>query len=912
MVVAAGKTAALAPRRQLNLEGFVARELDKQYDHQKVEPKWGPVWEELGVFHAEEESSKPPFCLVIPPPNVTGALHMGHALTYSIQDCIVRWKRMSGFNALWLPGTDHAGIATQMLVERKLKSEGVTRDELGREKFLERVWEWKDHYHGRITEQSKRLGISVDWQRERFTLDEGLSRAVREAFVTLYEEGLIYRARRMVNWSPGIRTVLSDLEVEHKDVQGSFWYVRYPVEGDEGQGITVATTRPETMLGDTAVAVHSEDERYKGLIGRRVVLPLTGRSIPVVADDILADPTKGTGAVKVTPAHDPNDFECGLRNNLEFIDILDDSAHLNQSVPEKYRGLERFEARRVVVEDLEAGGYLVKVEPLTHPVGHCQRSGVPIEPKVSWQWFCRMGPADDAGSIAGAAIEAVRSGRIRFVPEHWSQEYYRWLTNIHDWCISRQLWWGHRIPAWHCADCGAVTVAREDACRCGTCGGGRVAQDEDVLDTWFSSALWPFSTLGWPEKTKALSTFYPNSIMETGFDIIFFWVARMIMMGLKLAGDIPFSTIYLHAMVRDALGQKMSKTKGNVVDPLELMADYGADAVRFTLLSLSAQGRDIKLSTDRILANRAFMNKLWNSARFVLMNLPEGEYASPADVRERLAAEDKWILTRLQEVSAESVRALEEYRFNEYALGLYQFIWDEFCSWYLELSKSALYGEDEEQKYISRCVLTHVLENLLRLLHPAAPFITEEIWSLLPNSKGPSIAVAAYPDNQSILHFEQEARRFRTVLDVIAAIRSIRTQNRISPSAPVNVVVSANDAEALEDLSWGMKFVKEMGRTGEMRVGVGEARPAQSGAAVTGRAVVYVEFQGFVDIQAEVQRLTKNLGKLKDKWEQLDRKLSSAAFVEKAPEEVVEEKRVEKEELEAAMKELSEHLASLA
>jgi valyl-tRNA synthetase len=889
----------------------VARELDKSYEHLKVEPKWYPKWLEMGVFRARDESDKPPFCLVIPPPNVTGALHMGHGLTYAIQDCIIRWKRMCGYNTLWLPGTDHAGIATQMLVERKLAAEGLSREGLGREAFLEKVWEWKGQYHGRITEQSRRMGISVDWERERFTLDEGLSRAVREAFVQLHEQGLIYRARRMVNWSCAIRTVLSDLEVEHRDVKGHFWHLAYPVVGDPSRKVVVATTRPETMLGDTAVAVHSTDERYRDLIGKRVHLPLTDRTIPVIADDILADPTKGTGAVKVTPAHDPNDFECGLRNNLDFVDILNDDASLNDNAPQKYRGLDRFKAREAVVGDLNALGLIERIEEIVHPVGHCMRSGSMVEPKVSWQWYVKMGPAEDPGSIAGAAIKAVEDGRIRFIPPHWNAEYFRWLYNIRDWCISRQLWWGHRIPAWHCARCGQVTVARQDPDRCVHCGAVELRQDEDVLDTWFSSGLWPFSTLGWPEDTRAMRTFYPNAIMETGFDIIFFWVARMIMMGLRLPGDVPFKEVYLHAMVRDAAGQKMSKTKGNVVDPLEVCEEHGADALRFSLLALTVQGRDIKLSKQTIAGYRAFMNKLWNSARFVLMNLPDDDVVDPGRIVEKLSVEDRWILTRLQKVVGEVTAALAGYRFNEYALTLYQFAWHEFCDWYVELAKPSLYGEDEEAKKVTRSVLTHVLRTILECLHPAAPFITEEIWQMLPGRRGDTICTTSFPQVEVSLRFEEEAAAFVVVIDTIAAIRSIRSQNNVPPSAPIEVVVRPNGEVERGMLEWGRGFLTRLARLGGLTIDLSAERPAQSGTAVTSFATVFVKLGGLVDIEAEKQRIGKQRDKLREKLQQIERKLESPVFLEKAAAAVIAEQEEKRTELRAKLQALDAHLESL-
>jgi valyl-tRNA synthetase len=889
----------------------MGHELDKSYDHNAVEPKWYSYWEEKGCFAAKDHSDKPPFCLVIPPPNVTGALHMGHALTYAIQDALVRWKRMSGHNTLWLPGCDHAGIATQMLVERKLRSEGLDRLEMGRESFLSKVWEWKKLYHERITGQSRRLGISVDWARERFTLDEGLSRAVREAFVTLHEEGLLYRARRMVNWSPGIRTVLSDLEVEHKEVKGHFWHIAYPVVGEEGRTLVIATTRPETLLGDTAIAVHSSDDRYRDLIGRQVVLPLTGRTIPVIADDILADPEKGTGAVKVTPSHDPNDFQCAQRNDLPFIDIFHDDASMNDNVPEKYRGMDRFVCRKAVVEDLEAGGFLVAVEDHVHQVGHCQRSGVPIEPKVSRQWFVKMGPPEDPTSMAGAAIQAVKEGKIQFFPKHWTNEFYRWLEGIQDWCVSRQLWWGHRIPAWYCSDCGETTVSRTDPSCCAHCQSANIVQDEDVLDTWFSSGLWPFSTLGWPDKTPAMATFYPNAIMETGFDILFFWVARMIMMGVHLVGDVPFREVYLHAMVRDEHGQKMSKTKGNVVDPLDVSNEHGADALRFTLLAQTVQGRDINLSLPRIAGYRGFMNKIWNSARFVLMNLPEGEYGHPTQYLDRLEPEDRWILTRLQETISNVDKALREYRFNDYASVLYQFTWHELCDWYLELSKTSLYGEDEGRKQVNRSILLYVLDMVLRLMHPSIPYITEEIWQKLPARKGESLAEAAFPTPVAELTFPEETRRFSTVLEVIAAARAIRSENRVPPSAHVSLCIVPVGKDEETALEGGRPFIEKLVRTGHLTIGMDALRPEQSGAAVTPVASVYVELTGIVDIEAERDRLRKNIDKARKKAEQIAGRLNNPSFRERAPAEVVAEQQTRLDEANAEVSGLEEHLTSL-
>ncbi len=892
----------------------MSRELDKTYAHGDVEAEWYERWESAGLFRAEDESDKPPFCLVIPPPNVTGVLHVGHALTYSIQDTIIRWKRMAGYNTLWLPGTDHAGIATQMLVSRHLeKEEGLSRHDLGREAFVERIWEWKHDLHARITKQSRRLGISVDWERERFTMDEGLSKAVREAFVTLYEEGLLYRAQRMVNWSPGIHTVLSDLEVDHKEIPGHFWHIAYPVVGDESRRIVVATTRPETMLGDTAIAVHPDDERYADLIGEQVNLPLTGRTIPVIADEILADPKKGTGAVKVTPAHDPNDFECGKRNDLDLIDIFDDDARLTDVVPEKYRGLDRFEARGLVVKDLEAAGVLVKIEEMTHSVGHCQRSGVMVEPRVSWQWFVKMGPPEDTTSIAGAAIQAVKDGKIRFIPERWTAEYYRWLNDIRDWCVSRQLWWGHRIPAWYCDACGEITVAREDPTACAHCGSSDLRQDEDVLDTWFSSGLWPFSTLGWPEETPALKTFYPNAIMETGFDILFFWVARMIMMGIKLAGDVPYKDVYLHAMVRDAKGEKMSKTKGNVVDPLDVIDKHGADALRFTLISLTAQGRDIKLGLDRVAGNRNFLNKMWNATRYVLMNVERYEGAVPrlADVGDRLQIEDKWILDRLERATATATTALEEYRFNEYAQSCYRFLWNEYCDWYLELSKNTLYGDDEDQKAVTLAVLVHVLETSLRLLHPVIPFITEELWQKLPNRDGESIMVAPWP-TAGERAFAKEANDFQVALDNLAAVRSVRSQNKLSPKVRVTATMRPKDAETAALLGVARGFFESLAGVEDLRIDAAAKRPEASGAAVTPTAEIFVHLAGLVDLAAERARLAGAMKKLMGEIAGVEKKLANENFLARAPAEVIENQKQRLKQTREQFEGLKAHLESIS
>ncbi len=890
--------------------------LAKGYQHREVEARWYDWWVSKGFFRAEARSDREPYCITIPPPNVTGVLHMGHALTFTIQDILIRWKRMSGCNTLWLPGTDHAGIATQMVVERELAKRGLTRHDLGREAFLKEVWAWKEKSHAHITAQMKALGISVDWSRERFTLDPGLSRAVRTAFVRLYEEGLIYRAQRMVNWSPAIRTVLSDLEVVEKEVFGHLWYIAYPV-ADSDERLIVATTRPETMLGDTAVAVHPDDERYRHLIGRMVRLPLTDRLIPVIADAQAVDPTFGTGALKVTPGHDFADFETGRRHGLPILSIFTEEARLNDLVPPRYRGLDRFEAREAVVRDLEAEGLLVRVEDYKHVVGHCQRSGVVVEPTVSLQWFVRMKP------LAEPAIEAVRRRdgdpdlRTRFVPESWEKTYFHWMENIRDWCISRQLWWGHQIPVWYCESegCDGLYVGVEDPTletRCPKCGGDRLRQDPDVLDTWFSSALWPFSTLGWPDDTDDLRTFYPNTVMETGFDILFFWVARMMMMGLHFMGKVPFRTVYFHAMVRDAEGQKMSKTRGNVVDPLEMVEEVGADALRFTLATLTAQGRDVKLSLERVRGYREFVNKVWNAARFVFLNLDGQAGLARLDGLD-LSPADRWVLTRTADVLARTQKALEEFRFNEAASGLYQFTWHRFCDWYVELSKGAL-AEGGVRAEAARAVLVAVLDRLLRALHPFMPFATEEVWQRLRPYLGwdapESIVVAPFPTGDDLPRFEEDAAAMDEVLDLISAVRGVRNQVAVPPSEVVPVTVKPRDEAVRAHIEAHADDIRRLGRIGDLRIEDRAARGA-------GDAIVVLPFAecligiGTERVAAEVRRLRKELDRTRAVLEAVRRKLANPAFVEKAPADVVEAEQEKAAEAEAAAGRLEEALRAL-
>jgi len=862
-------------------------ELPKAYDHRDVEPRWYAEWRARGHFEADNTSTKPPFTIVIPPPNVTGQLHMGHALTVTIEDVLIRWKRMAGYNALWLPGTDHAGIATQMVVERELAKEGISRFDLGREKFLDKVWEWKAICRDRITKQIESLGCSVDWSRERFTLDDGLSRAVREVFVRLYDEGLIYRADRLVNWSPGCQTVISDLEVVHETKQGSLWHIAYPVvNGGDTPHLVVATTRPETMLGDTAVAVHPDDPRYKHLVGGQVELPLTGRRIPIIADAQLVDMAFGTGAVKITPAHDFNDFETGKRHGLPSIAVLDRDAKVNESAPEAYRGLDRFEARKRIVEDLEAQGLLVKVEPHTLNLGHCQRSGVVVEPMLSKQWYVRAEP------LAKPAADAVRDGRTRIVPDVWEKTWFQWMDNIKDWCISRQLWWGHQIPAWYCEACTHVTVSREDPTACAGCGGAALSRDPDVLDTWFSSALWPFSTLGWPDKTPDLKVFYPNSVMETGFDILFFWVARMMMMGMHFLGEVPFPVVYLHAMVRDEHGAKMSKTKGNVIDPLEVSRDMGADSLRFTLANLAGQARDIKLSLKSVETSRNFINKVWNASRFGLMNL--ADFPADGPPPERLGVVDRWILSRLDRAIEGVTTSLEAFQIDKAANAAYEFFWNELCDWYIELAKPLLYGDaGPAEKHAAQWTLVQCLDTALRLLHPFIPFASEEIWQKLPLPEGraQSLMVADFPRVGAFTRDADAEREVGLLLDTINAVRTIRGELTIPAGSTLEAIVIAPDAETAALLAGQDARITKLARIERVTLQVGGERPKGAALQVAGPLEVLVPVAGLIDTQAELSRLDKTIAKTEASLNATRAKLANEGFVARAPEEVVETER---------------------
>jgi valyl-tRNA synthetase len=862
----------------------MTKELAKGYEPHDVEKRWYNEWETKGYFHAAATSDKKPYSIVIPPPNVTGALHMGHALNNTLQDILCRWKRMQGYNVLWMPGTDHAGIATQNVVERQLSAEGKDRHDLGREEFIERVWKWKAESGGQIIGQLKRLGASCDWERERFTMDEGLSKAVRTVFVKLYEDGLIYRDNRLINWCPRCHTALSDIEVEHEDHKGHLWHIRYPVVGEPGRFVTVATTRPETMLGDTAVAVHPEDERYSDLVGKKVLLPLLNREIPVVADDYV-DREFGTGVVKITPAHDFNDFEVGLRHGLDKINVLDESGIIN-AAGRQYEGLDRFEARKRIVAELDEAGLLDKIDDHPMSVGGCYRCKTVVEPYLSLQWYVKVAP------LAERALDAVKTGKTRILPKQWENTYYDWMENIRDWCISRQIWWGHRIPAWFCDHCDGVTVAMEAPGKCSKCGSDEIRQETDVLDTWFSSALWPFSTMGWPDQTAELKTFYPTACLVTGFDILFFWVARMMMMGLHFMDEVPFTDVYIHALVRDAQGQKMSKSKGNVIDPLTVIDQYGTDAFRFTLAAFAAQGRDIKLAEERIAGYRNFCNKVWNAARFTLMNLEGFDPDGISLDKLELSQGDKWILHRLNETARTIDETLTGYRYNESAMALYQFTWSEFCDWYLELSKQDIYNGTPERKLATQYVLWYTLENLLRLLHPFMPFITEEIWQALPGTKTtPTIMQAAYPAACDACSFPEDAAEMELVMAVIGGIRNIRGEMEVPPSKQIAVILSCANEESQRLMKHNESALISMARVSDLAIGVAIEKPEDASIQVAGDVQIYVPLKGLVDVAAEEERLLKEIGKIEKEIEMFSKKLESPAFVDRAPAEIVAKER---------------------
>ncbi len=893
--------------------------IEKGYIPTLVEPKWYAFWLAKNYFKPDENSTAPTFSVVIPPPNVTGVLHMGHALNCTIQDILVRFKRMQGFNTVWIPGMDHAGISTQIVVEKMLAKDGIKREVLGREKFVEKIWEWKEKSGGMILEQQKRLGISVDWSRLKFTLDEDMSMAVKKVFVDLHKEKLIYRGNRLINWCPRCGTAVSDLEVKHHETKGTLWHIKYLLEDGTGE-VFVATTRPETLLGDTAVAVNPKDARYKNIVGKKVKLPLTSRTIPVIADDMVAQEF-GSGVVKITPAHDFNDYETAQRNGLPMIGILDKKAVLNEYAG-AYKGLKVHDARKKVLEDLVTEGLLLKEESHLMSVGKCDRCETVIEPMLSDQWFVKIKP------LAEPAIKVVENKDLKFYPENWSKTYLDWLYNIKDWCISRQLWWGHRIPAWYCDDCKHITVTMDIPHKCEKCASGKIHQDEDVLDTWFSSWLWPMSTMGWPDETPTLKKFYPTSVLVTGFDIIFFWVARMVMSGLHFKKQIPFKDVYIHALIRDERGQKMSKSKGNVVDPLDLVNDYGTDALRFTLASMVGAGRDIKFSEDRLDGYRHFINKIWNATRFSQGALAEVKIAENIDAT-KITLSDKFIIYELKKTVEEVTKSLEEYRFTDAATSLYKFTWNEFCDWYLEFSKPTLYGTDLEQKSQSGAVLYKVLDTLMKLLHPFIPFVTEEIYHLLPKH-GESLCVEKYPtvdDPFFMLASSEAAREVEAVKLVVSAVRNIRGENRISPAIKIKFSValdeksptfadSKNDSlKNLNILRANDSFIRSLGRAEE--VTYFETMPETKKSAITlitmgsARLHVIVPLEGLVDFNEEIKRLNKDLERVAKDYEMAEKKLSTETFIKNAPKEIVEQEKLRIVQLQDKKKQLLESLALL-
>ena len=874
------------------------KELPKVYEPQEVEGRVYKMWEENGCFEGHRDPDKKPFTIVMPPPNVTGQLHMGHAMDSTLQDILIRFKRMQGYAALWVPGTDHAGIATQIKVEEELRTkEGLSRYDLGREKFLERVWDWKHKYGGRIVEQQKKLGASCDWSRARFTMDEGLSKAVRHVFVSLYKKGLIYKGSRIINWCPHCVTALSDAEVEYQDKPGNFWHIRYPIQGEEGRYVIVATTRPETMLGDTGVAVNPNDERYKDIVGKKCILPLVGREMPIVADDYV-DMEFGTGCVKMTPAHDPNDFEVGLRHNLETIRVLDDNGKVVEGYG-KYSGMDRYEARKAIVADLEEQGYLVKVEPHQHNVGTCYRCHNDVEPLISAQWFVKMEP------LAKEALRVVNEGEVKFVPDRFSKIYTNWMENVHDWCISRQLWWGHQIPAWTCQECGHITVSETDPTECEHCHSHNIKQEEDVLDTWFSSALWPFSTLGWPEETEDYKYFYPTDVLVTGYDIIFFWVARMIFSGCEHTGKPPFHTVFIHGLVRDDKGRKMSKSLGNGIDPLDMIDQYGCDALRFNLVTGNSPGNDMRFYTERCEAMRNFANKIWNASRFLMMNLTIDQCQLP----DQLELEDKWILSKLNSVIPEITENMDRYELGVAAQKVYDFIWDSYCDWYIELTKTRLQGEDEGAKVRAQQVLCYVLTEILKLLHPFMPYITEEIWQALPH-EGDYLMLQQWPEHRADLEFPKEEKAMELVMDAIRAIRARRAEMNVPPSKKAQLTVATGEKAIFEQ---GIPFLKRLAYASEVKVVDADAALDTQGmvAVATHAARLFLPLAELVDLEKEKARIQKELDKNRKELDKLETKLNNPGFVNKAPANVVEAERERADKLRALLAKLEESAAAL-
>jgi valyl-tRNA synthetase len=849
------------------------------YEPKSIEPKRNEYWLKEKVFETGKDKSKKPYSIVIPPPNVTGNLHIGHALNNTIQDVLIRMKRMQGFDALWLPGMDHAGIATQARVEGKLREEGITRHDLGREKFIEEVWKWKKEYADNIADQWDKLGLSLDYSKERFTLDEGLSDAVKEVFIRLYEKGLIYRGKYIINWDPVAKTALSDIEVIHHEVNGKLYHVRYPLSDGAGY-IQVATTRPETLLGDSAVAVHPDDNRYQNLIGKTVTLPFTNRQIPIIADEYV-DQTFGSGAVKMTPAHDPNDFEVGLRHNLEQITVIDESGTMNE-LAGKFQGLDRFECRKQIIKDLDEMDLLVRVEDHVHSVGHSERSGAVVEPYLSTQWFVKMKPLADA-----AIALQEKEEKVQFVPDRFEKTYLNWIGNIRDWCISRQLWWGHRIPAWYCDDCGEIVVAKETPSTCPSCGHHALTQDNDVLDTWFSSALWPFSTMGWPANTEDLQRYYPTNVLVTGFDIIYFWVARMIFTALEFTGEKPFQDVLIHGLVRDSEGRKMSKSLDNGVNPMDVIEEYGADALRFMLATGTSPGKDLRFHYERVEAARNFANKVWNASRFALMHLEEEDPAT-LQISENLSVADKWILNRLNETVSQVTRLLEHYEFGEAGKQLYHFIWDNFCDWYIELAKLPLYGEDKASKKATKAVLHHVLDQSLKMLHPFMPFITEEIWQQLPSSKG-SIALSSWPENNGNVN-DTVDKQMTYLMETIRAIRNVRAEMDVPPKQKIELLVKV-EAEVKDTFRQSQAMIHRLGGVDKLIIATTLDRPEKAMTAVVDKAELFFPLSGLVDVEQTMKKLTAEYNKLQKEVERVEKKLSNPGFVSKAPAEVIEQER---------------------
>lgn len=871
----------------------MSKELAKAYEPKEVEDRIYDFWMKGKYFHAEVDPKKKPYTIVIPPPNITGQLHLGHAMDETLQDTLIRWRRMQGYSALWLPGTDHASIATEAKIVEAMRKEGITKEEIGREKFLERAWAWKDQYGGRIVEQLKKLGSSCDWDRLRFTMDEGCNKAVNHVFKKLYDKGLIYRGERIINWCPHCKTSISDAEVVFEEKEGSFWHLRYPLSDGSGY-IELATTRPETMLGDTAVAVHPDDERYKALVGKTVILPLVNKEIPIIADSYV-EQDFGTGVVKITPAHDPNDFEVGLRHNLPVINVMDDGGVINENGG-KYAGMPALEARKQIVKDLDEAGFLIKIEPIKHNVGTCYRCGTVVEPRVSTQWFVKMEP------LAKPAIDAVKDGDIRFIPERMDKVYYNWMENIKDWCISRQLWWGHQIPAWYC-ECGETIVSETVPTVCPKCGGTHLTRDPDTLDTWFSSALWPFSTLGWPDNTEELKYFYPTNTLVTGYDIIFFWVARMIFSGLEHMGEVPFNTVFFHGLIRDAQGRKMSKSLGNGVDPLDVISVYGADALRFTLVTGNSPGNDLRFSEEKLSASRNFANKIWNAARFILMNI-EGKDIDCA-LPKKLYTSDKWILNRFNNVTAAVTENLEKFELGMAVSKLYDFIWDDFCDWYIELAKIRMNGADEESADSARRVLVWTMSNTLKLLHPFMPYITEEIWQTLPHD-GEALIVAKWPEYDEALSFPQEAKNLENVMALIRAIRTRRNEMNVPPSKKAHIYIDTAHPAPYEEAS---EFIARLAYGSKVEIGTGfDVQGAVT--AVTDDAKALLPMDDLVDKAAETARLNKELANAQKQLDTVKAKLANEKFTSKAPQNVIDGVKANGEKLEAKIKLILETLES--